>query len=138
MGDKTMKGRTCRTIALDMLAQKTANAISQKIGPSKTDTSLLQTAAEDVALTTRNLKVTSAANPNRLNLTQINQPNQKLKPTPKALKTNHNSQPTRDNARVLRIVKMGSLLRRNLLTTRSDRYVMVKSEAPNEKVPKEG
>jgi hypothetical protein len=134
IGDKIMRGKTCKITALDMLAQKTTNPPIQRIGSSKTEITRFHITAKDVALNTRNLSVTIAAKPKRLSLTHSNQLNQKLKPTPRARKTSHINQPTSDNMSVLRRVNMGSPLRINLLTIVTDMYVMAKREKPKAKL----
>ena len=100
-----------------MVAQKTKKATMLKIGSSRIDKSCLHLSAVEVALKTKTLSVTTAANPKRLSFTQSNQPNQKLKPTPKTMKTSHIAQQTADNTKVLLIENMGSFLSRDLLTT---------------------
>ncbi len=111
-----MKGRTCKIIVFEMIAQKTKKATMLRTGSSRIDRSFLHLAAVEVALKTKTLSVTTAAKPKRLSFTQSNQPNQKLKPTPKKMKTSHIPQQTADNTKVLLIENIGSFLSRDLLT----------------------
>jgi hypothetical protein len=95
-------------------------------------------AADDVAMNTMHLRVTTAANPKRESLTQSNHPNAKPKPTPKAMKKSQKSQPERDSTRVLRIEKIGSLFKIILLVTVSAKEVTAKRESPRKKLLIEG
>ena len=116
IGDNTMKGRTCKIIVFEMVAQKTKKATMLRTGSRKIDKSCLHLAAVEVALNTKILSVTTAAKPKRPSFTQSTLSNQKLKPTPKKRKTSHIPQQTADNTKVLLIENMGSFLSRDLLT----------------------
>jgi hypothetical protein len=133
-----MKGNTCKPTTLEMLVQKTANATIDKAGPRRMEETCRPLAAEEVALKARNLRVTTAANPKSVSLTQRNHPKARLKPTPKMMNTSQITQQTKDKASVRRMEKIGSLLSSDLLTIVSVMYVMAKREMPSAKVLNEG
>jgi hypothetical protein len=126
-----MNGKTCRTIVVEIVAQKTKKTTALRMGSSRTDKSCRHLAAEEVALNTKNLSVKTVANPKRESLTQINQPNQKLKVTPKMIKMSHIPQQTADTTRVLRIENIWSLFSRDLLT-----IVLVTKDITKKEMPK--
>ena len=134
IGDSTRKGRICKIIVFEIIVQKTKKATMLRTGSSRIDRSFLHLVAVEVALKTKNLSVTTAAKPKRLSFTQSNQPNQKLKPTPKKMKTSHIPQQTADNAKVRLIENIGSFLSRDLLTIMLVRYVIAKREMPRVKL----
>ena len=121
-----------------MVAQKTKNAATERVGSNRIEMIWRHCCAVDVALNTRNLRVETAAYPSRLSFTQTSQPNEKLKVVPNTTKTSQISQHAKDNPSVLRIVKIGSLLSRDLLTAVSVTYDITNREKPNARVPNEG
>ena len=133
-----MKGKTCRTIICEIVNQKTKKDIALRMGSSKIDKSCRHLAAEEVALNTKNLSVKTVANPKRESFTQINQPNQKLKATPKMIKTSHIPQQTADRTRVLRIENIGSFFSRDLLMIVLVTTDITKREMPKYKLTYEG
>ena len=137
-GERTTKGKILIRIVYEMptqKAQKTRNATMQRVGFSKTDTSFLHVAADDVAVNTTALRVMTAAKPKRESLTHNNQPNGKLKATPITMKKSQKSHPNKESAVVRRNEKIGSPLRSSLLTTKSAVSVRTKREKPRTKTP---
>jgi len=66
----TLAGQT----ALEILIQKTVNATIDRVGPIKMESTCRHLDAEEVALKARNRRVTTAANPKSVSLTQRSQP----------------------------------------------------------------
>ena len=110
----------------------------QRLGWSKVDSNRRHAAADETAVKTINLRVTTTTNPKRQSLTQSKDPNAKLNATPKMRKINQKSQPTRDNTRIRRIEKIGSALKTILLVTESTRKVTAKRDMPKTKLPTRG
>src|SRR5665647_752171 len=106
----------------------------QRAGWSKVDAHRFHVDADEIAVNTISLRVTTTANPNRDSLIQSIQPNSKPNPTPKARKKNQKSQPTRESTRVLRIEKIGSSFKMILLVTESAKNVKAKRTNPRNKL----
>jgi hypothetical protein len=90
--------------------------------------------ADEVAVNTINLRVTTTANPDRESFTQNIHPNAKPNPTPKTRKINHKIQPTREITRVLRSEKIGSSFKIILLVIESAKNVIIKRMIPKNKL----
>ncbi len=71
----------------------------QKTGCIKVDTHRFQEDADDVAVKTISLKVTTTENPNKESLTQKIHPKIKPNPTPKNRKKNQKIHPTMESTR---------------------------------------
>jgi hypothetical protein len=106
----------------------------QRAGWSKVDVHRFHIDADEVAVNTINLRVTTTANPNRDSLTQSIHPNAKPKATPKDRKKNQKIQPTRESTRVLRIEKIGSSFKSIMLVTESAKNVKAKRMKPRNKL----
>jgi hypothetical protein len=106
----------------------------ERTGWSKVDNTFRIIDADEIAVKTMNLRVTTTANPKRQSLTQSKGLKTKLKPTPKTLKKSQRSQPARESTRVRRIEKIGSLFKIILFATKSAKSVTVKREIPRIKL----
>ena len=106
----------------------------QRAGWSKVDAHRFHIDADEAAVNTISLRVTTTANPNRDSLTQSIQPNSKPNPTPKARKKTQKIQPTRESTSVLRIEKIGSSFKIILLVTESAKNVIAKRTNPRNKL----
>jgi hypothetical protein len=137
-GEIITKANICRRLMPVKVTQKAVKRPMQSSGPSKVDTNLRQSAAEDTALNTSSLRVIIAAKPKRQSLTQSNQPKAALKPTPMIMKRSQIIQQTNDSARVRRVRKMGSSRKRTLLIRVSPVRVAANKAIPRKRLFMEG
>jgi hypothetical protein len=140
MGDKTMNGRNWRVMLPVNVAQKTKKAEMQMTGPKMAETIWRHFLVVEVAINTSVRIVRVAANPIKVSLAHSNHPNPRRKPknAPKEANANQSSQQTKDIPDVLRVLKIGSLRRINLLNNKSVKMVTMKRVMPKIRLSKGG